>query len=127
MYETERKLKPSKNQIIILGDLAAILLDNGMRSIIDAEDVPRIRNYKWRAVKASRLWYCKTTVGPPGKRINLSLHRMIAKTPKGQVPHHDNRDSMNNRKTNLKNMTQAAHSALHEMNNLIVKFEQKNR
>lgn len=122
MSENEKSSKPSKNQILNWRDFALISLGNGRRAIIDVEDIPRIRNYKWRAVKASRLWYVKTTVGPAGKRTDLSLHRMIARTPRDQVCHHKNRNSMDNRKENLDNMDPTCHSDLHRMNNLIVKF-----
>jgi len=99
-----------------------IPLNDGKTAIIDTEDIPRIKNYKWRAVKASRLWYVKTTVGSGKKKVDLSLHRMIARTPANEVCHHKNRNSMDNRKINLDNMDKKAHSALHKMNNLIVKF-----
>jgi len=125
MLENEKPLKPSKNQIREWGDIAFIDLDNGMTAIIDRVDIPQIRNYKWRAVKSSRLWYAKTTVGSGKKQVDLSLHRMLAKTPPHLVCHHKHRNSMDNRKSELENMTHAAHSALHRMNNLIVQFEQK--
>jgi len=126
MPENEKQLKPSKNQITVLRETARIELNHGFVTIVDTEDLPRIKNYKWRAVKSSRLWYVKTTVGSPSHRVDLSLHRMIAKTPRFQVCHHNNRNSMDNRKVNLSNMDKLFHSMLHRMNNCIVKFEQKN-
>jgi len=79
--------------------------------------------FTWRAVKAQHNWYAKTTITRDGKTFDISMHRFIARTPFGQVCHHINRNSLDNREANLVNMEKSAHSAEHQMNNIQVKFE----
>jgi len=94
-------------------------------AFIDAEDFDRIRNHTWRAVQAHRCWYAKTTVGSPPRQVDLSMHRMIAKTQRPQVCHHLNRNSLDNRKANLRNMDKFDHQLLHLTDNITIKFADK--
>jgi len=123
MLENEKNLKLPKNRTETQDQLTLIFLNDGKIAIIDTEDLPRVQNYKWRAVKSSRLWYAKTTVGTKPNQVDLSLHRMIARTKPHEVCHHKNRNSMDNRKSNLENMDKKAHSSMHTLNNLIIQYK----
>jgi len=100
-----------------------IPLNNGQHAIVDAADYPALMSFKWRAVKRRRLWYAKTTVGQAPHRLDLSMSRLIAMTPKDKVCHHANRNSLDNRRCNLLNMIPMAHKLLHANNRLRVKFK----
>lgn len=123
MSENEKKSKPSKNRTQTFNSISFIHLQDGKRVMVDTEDLTGLTKYKWRAVKASRLHYAKTTVGKPPHQVDLSMHRLIARTPKNQVCHHKNRNSLDNRRCNLENMDPKEHELFHQHNNLIVKFK----
>jgi len=97
-----------------------------MVALVDRSFLPQLHKYHWRAVKSARLWYAKTTIGAGKKAFDLSMHRLIAHTPRGQVCHHINYNSLDNRLCNLINMAKIAHSLHHKQNNIIIKFEQMN-
>lgn len=121
--ENEKKSRPSKNLSETIGEITRIFIGGGKTCLVDTDNWKLLQNYKWRAVKASRLYYAKTTVGQEPCRVDLSMHRMVARTGPNQVCHHKNRDSLDNRRSNLENMDPLEHGAYHTMNNLIVKFE----
>jgi len=98
-------------------------LGNGHQAIIDEDLYPGLMKYKWRAVQAHRCWYAKTTVGSGDKQVELSMHRIIMRTPYGQVVHHRNRNSLDNRRINLVNMSKYDHQTEHRDNTLKIKYE----
>lgn len=101
-----------------------IELTNDKVCIVDADLYEGLMHYKWRAVKSHRCWYAKTTVGHGDNQCDLSMHRLIAQTPRSQQCHHRNRNSLDNRRANLLNMTRRNHESLHRNNNLLVKFSE---
>lgn len=100
-----------------------IPLTQGKIAIVSAYRLPALLKFSWRAVQHGRLWYAKTTIVKNGRQIDISMHRFIARTPWGQVCHHDNRNSLDNRDENLKNMTKKAHDLLHTLDSILIKFE----
>jgi len=82
-----------------------------------------LRKFHWRAVHAHNNWYAKTTIRKDGKNIDISMHRFIARTPFGMVCHHKNGDSLDNRFTNVVNMTKQDHTMLERNNRIRVKRE----
>ena len=89
---------------------------------VDADLYEGLMHYKWRAVKSHRCYYAKTTVGKAANRCEISMHRLIAQTPRNMQCHHRDRNSLNNRRANLINMTRRNHESLHRNNNLKIKF-----
>ena len=85
------------NDIIIYEDYAEVILYNRQgeekaRTLIDVEDVDRVREYKW---------------GFNGRYVNcgilrISLHRFIMNAPKGKLVDHINHNKLDNRKCNLR-------------------------
>lgn len=100
-----------------------IPLTKGMFAIVDNDRVSALRKFSWRAVKAHSKYYAKTTIRKHGKDITICMHRFIAQTPFGLICHHENGNSLDNRKVNLTNMEKRAHT-ITELNNRITrKFE----
>ena len=104
-----------------------IELTEGQVAIVDEKHYDRLMKYKWRAVKYKRSWYAKTDVFHYNKRTQISMHRMVANTPKHLVCHHLDGNSLDNREKNLMNMTKAHHTAYHQQNNVKVKYETPDR
>jgi len=50
------------------------------------------------------------------------MHRLVAHTPKGMVTHHRNRNTLDNRRANLINLSPKQHHALHQNHSLLIKF-----
>lgn len=102
---------------------ALIPLTRGKFAIVNAHREAALLKFSWRAVRHKRSFYAKTTIVKNGRQIDISMHRLIARTPFGQVCHHDNRNSLDNRNENLKNMTKKAHDLLHTLDSILIKFE----
>jgi len=99
-----------------------ITLHDGQVCIIDAKHLEWLSDFKWRAVKNFKSYYAKTSVFANGKYRDVSMHRMISKTPTGMICHHRNRNSLDNRISNLINMSKKAHQMLHQNETLSIKF-----
>lgn len=100
-----------------------IVLSNDKIAIVDDDRYDALMKFKWRAVQHKRSWYAKTTIYKSGNRIDVSMHRFIAKTPFGLVTHHNNRISLDNRHANLINMTKPVHDAIHANDNVLIKYD----
>ena len=100
-----------------------IKLTRGKVAIVDDDRYDALMKFSWRAVKHKRSYYAKTTIYKNGNRIDISMHRFIAKTPLGSVPHHNNYNSLDNRRLNLENMTRRNHNRFHANNKIRVKFK----
>lgn len=101
-----------------------ISLGNNRFAIVDADLYDGLMKYKWRAVQGQRCWYAKTTVGKGDNQCELSMHRLIMRTPRAQQCHHRNRNSLDNRRRNLVNMTRGDHMAEHRINTLRIQYAQ---
>lgn len=91
-------------------------------AIVDADLYDSLMKYKWHAVRYRRSWYARTIIGSPGHQYFLSMHRLIARTPRLMVCHHDNENSLDNRKANLFNWTKTKHTNYHRNNPRKTKF-----
>lgn len=102
---------------------AHIPLTQGKYTVVSAHRESALLKFSWRAVRHKRSYYAKTTIVKNGRQIDISMHRFIARTTFGQVCHHDNFNSLDNRDENLLNMTKKAHDLLHTLNSILIKFE----
>ena len=91
-------------------------------AIVDPWRYEALMKFRWDAVKSPFKIYAKSTFFKDGKWIKISMHRFISKTPTGQVCHHLNGRTLDNRKQNLANMTKRDHTALHHNNNILIKY-----
>lgn len=94
-----------KNEIQIHGDYAEMYLYDHEKNIIattiiDIEDVDKVRGTKWGIRKNKKLAYVDS------KKLG-KLHRYLINAPSGKVVDHIDRNPLNNRKTNLRICTQS--------------------
>ena len=99
-----------------------IPLNDDHYALIDASDFALVSKYKWRAVKYHRCYYARSTYRKNNQTHSVSMHRLINQTPAAEICHHRNRNSLDNRRVNLLNLTKKDHRFLHLNNSLIIKF-----
>lgn len=90
-----------------------VLLTQGKFAIIDRDALQLVSGFRWVAVKWNFRWYAYSYTWLDGTRSRVAMHRLIASTPPGELTHHLNKNSLDNRRSNLLNMTCRAHGALH--------------
>lgn len=88
-------------------------LTHGKSTIVDLPLAECLYNYKWVAVLWNFRWYAYSWKKVDGSRSRIAMHRLIAKTPPNEIPHHLNKNSLDNRRANLLNMTHRDHKQLH--------------
>jgi len=79
--------------------MTELKLLRGQTALIDAEDLPKVRSYRWRL---SSKGYVIATVAGVKPQKTIWLHRLILDTPAGLVTDHENHDKLNNQKSNLR-------------------------
>lgn len=84
-------------------------LTQGWFCKVDPHRFAELNQYKWTARKALCRWYAVRKYRKNGKQIFVHMHRYIANTPDGMIPHHINGDTLDNREANLLNMTRFDH------------------
>lgn len=86
-----------------------IELTKGKKTLVDDEDYEFINQHKWHL--SSHGYAVRTTKTPSvaGKRHGkmIGMHRVILNTPSDMVVDHINGNKLDNRKSNLRNCTQA--------------------
>lgn len=83
-------------------DLMFIPLTQGQVAIIDDEDWPIVKEYKWHTNKIADIYYAASTIRKEsGKQTVLFMHRLLMGEPKMLIDH-KNGDGLDNRKENLR-------------------------
>lgn len=73
-----------------------------MVAVVDAEDLPRISQWKWGlATNGGRRLYVRRVDHVDGRQKIVYLHRQIMRFPANEIDHIDG-DTLNNSKTNLR-------------------------
>ena len=90
-----------------------IHIGHGLAAIVDTEDYPALSKYCWRLYKSQNCWYAVRREQRNGATRIIRMHRQIMNTPPGYVPHHKNRCTLDNRKSNLENLTDPQHALAH--------------
>ena len=81
-----------------------LLLSNGNYTLVDDGDYEAVSKWRWK--QNTNGYVARNAWNKELKKYEaLLLHRVIAKTPKGMQTDHINRDVLDNRKTNLRNVT----------------------
>lgn len=106
-----KKLKPLVPQFN--NGHAFIRLTNHKVAMVDSELYPQLNKYFWRAAKSNSCWYAVRREVRNGRTFTVRMHRQVAKTPPGIVCHHENFNSLDNRRSNLSNLDPLEHSYLH--------------
>ncbi len=113
--ETKKQNQVSKNH-------AFIYLGMGHNAIVDIDQVKMLNAHRWLPYKRKRTWYAYTLIKGREKTFKLFMHRLIAMTPANMVVHHINGYGLDNRRSNLQNMTRFEHKIHHIRNPRIVKY-----
>lgn len=98
-----------------------IILTQGQFALVDDEDFEEISKYKWSAAKDKERYVAhrnSLSSEGNGKRRTMLMHRVIMKAPKGKDVDHINRNTLDNRKENLRVCTHAEN-----MRNQKVKYD----
>jgi len=91
-----------------------IKLTQGQWAIVDDEDFEWLIKYKWYANYdlSTRGYYAMRNIPlGNGKRKHLKMHRVIMNAKQGEQIDHKNRDSLDNRKQNLRFATPSQNQA----------------
>lgn len=91
--------------IRVEGDIAYVPLTRGYEALIDVEDINLVADYNWRAIIRGHTVYARRN--EPKTKKAIYLHRAIIFAPKGFQVDHKDRNGLNNRKRNLRIVTQS--------------------
>lgn len=100
----------AKNAFVIENGVVRLPVNLGKTILVDEEDWPRIKAYKWRAHWLGRCYYATAQKLAPDRGI-IYLHRLITNAPRGKIVDHINHDPLDNRKRNLR-LTDSSVNAL---------------
>jgi len=80
-------------------------LTRGLFALVDAADIPAVAAFNWHAVRDCRTFYAAT----PAKRGKpaIKMHRLLMPAPSPLVVDHANGDGLDNRRGNLRVVTQS--------------------
>lgn len=96
------------NEVQIRNGDAFITLTKGYVAVIDSADLALVGDYQWTAfVKSNGQTYVIAKKTIRGKRVTFLLHRIIMKPPSDMTVDHIDRDPLNNRRSNMRIVTQA--------------------
>jgi len=90
-----------KNKIVRFDGYVGLCLTQGKITVIDESDYDLVKQYRWCASNHLGRWYAVASVA--GRRTYL--HRLLLNS-KGVTDHRDG-DGLNNRRSNLRDCTQA--------------------
>ena len=94
-------------------DLCRIALSRGRYVIVDEEDFAWLSKYRWYAKMSNCCWYAVRKKWVNGKCTMVRMHREIMHTPDDMICHHIFSNSLDNRKSQLENLTPRAHKEVH--------------
>ena len=113
-----KRTSQDPNEIIIKGDIAEIVLydkhcNEKARAVIDAEDVDKVKNYKWYLSTV----YVQTTINK--KKVRIQHIILGTNSNRKDLIDHKNRNPLINRKYNLRACTHAENmrNSKHQKNN----------
>lgn len=85
-----------------MSEVVEVPLTQGKVALIDAIDLDRVSQHKWRAVKWSSGFYAETSVYDGEKFVNVRMHRFIVDAPDDTDVDHIDHDGLNNTRDNLR-------------------------
>lgn len=100
-----------ENTIIEKEDYAEMVINTAKygekRVLIDKADIEKIKPFKWTIKKDKRNFYIRAYTREGSQRKHIQLHRLIMGFPYNKQIDHINRNSLDNRKCNLRVVTNA--------------------
>ena len=92
-------------------DFRRIDLGEGEFTIVDAADYYQFGKFKWHMIGSNGKFYAVRELKVDSERTTtIRLHREIMNAPAGLLVDHQNNDSLNNRRSNLRLATHAQNS-----------------
>ena len=93
-----------QNPYTVIDGIACVELSQGQVARVDSSDLPLIAGHKWYALwhPDTRSYYASGNVNVGGKRTTIYMHRLITGAPKGMKVDHENHDTLDNRRFNLR-------------------------
>jgi hypothetical protein len=85
--------------------VAELSLPSGPVALIDDEDWPLVKGYRWFAMPARRTIYVAATPYRDGRTTTVRLHRLLMAPGPGLWVDHINGDGLDNRRANLRAVT----------------------
>lgn len=87
-------------------EVKAIPLTRGFATVVDLEDYHKFGKYKWYAkFGAGKTPYAARSIKEDGHTKTVRLHREIMNAPSDMEVDHENGDTLDNRRSNLKVVT----------------------
>lgn len=87
---------------IMQSSVVEVKLTRGLVTIIDAEDLELVSQWKWFASRGNSTDYAQRNDRTHGIRKTVKLHRVILNAPEGMHVDHINHNGLDNRKSNLR-------------------------
>ena len=84
--------------------MAEIKLTRGMVAIVDDADVPLVAGYSWHAKQCKQTFYAEAC---PGHNMHILMHHLIVQLDDGQQCDHEDRNGLNNSRSNLRVATRS--------------------
>ena len=100
------------------GPFKIIPLTHGKYAKVSPEDFNDLNKYHWQSRKSQCRYYAMRKLANHGYERWIRMHREVAATPRGMVTHHKNRNTLDNRRGNLQNLSPLEHRAFHLHANL---------
>ena len=94
---------------IMQSGFVEVKLTRGLVTIIDAEDLELVSQWKWCAQRSGNTNYAQRTDYSHGKQLVI-LHRVLVNAPIGIEVDHENGNGLDNRKENLRLCTRSQNS-----------------
>lgn len=92
--------------------IAKIPLQRDFVAFCDPKWIYALSFLHFYAKKSRGKWYACAKIHVDGKVKFLKMHRIVAQTPPGMIPHHLNNNSLDNREANLLNITEFEHGKM---------------
>lgn len=87
---------------IMQGDFLEVKLTRGLVTIIDAEDLELVSQWKWFASRGGNTDYALRKKRIDGRQQTVVLHRVLLNAPAGMHVDHINGNGLDNRRENLR-------------------------
>jgi len=95
------------------GEGTYILISPRQKVIVDTADYDLLSRYHWRIKKSGCCVYASAKIRINNKIRWIKMHRLIMNTPAELECHHLNHKTLDNRRSNLKNVTRDEHCIIH--------------
>ena len=86
-----------------------IKLSQGQKAVVNDDLFKFLSQWKWYAHwdKRTKSYYAIRKIGPAILRKTIKMERVVANTPDGKITDHRNHNTLDNRRENLRNVTQS--------------------